>query len=51
MIKVNLSKMFIDDEIKSKILAVYESGRYKGEENSLFEGEFADYCSAGIACG
>jgi len=45
MIKVNLSKMFIDDEIKSKILAVYESGRYiKGEENSLFEGEFADYC-------
>jgi len=38
--------MYITNEIKQKILSVYESGIYiKGEENSLFEKEFSEYCS------
>ena len=51
MSKINLAEMFIDEEIKSKIVDVYESGRYiKGEENSLFEKEFADYCKCRLCC-
>ncbi len=45
MSEINLAEMFVNEEIKSKIIDVYESGRYiKGEENSLFEEEFAEYC-------
>lgn len=46
MSKINLAEMFVDEEIKSRVLTVYESGEYiKGEENSLFGREFADYCN------
>lgn len=46
MSKIQMMEMFIDDEIKEKIITVYENGTYiKGNENIGFEKEFADYCS------
>lgn len=50
--KYNLSEMYVDDDIRSKVIEVLNSGRYiKGEENNKFEKEFSQYCGTrfGIA--
>jgi len=42
--KYNLAEMYIDDEIKNKVIAVLNSKRYiKGKEGKNFEEEFAEY--------
>jgi len=47
MEKINLSEMYIDDEIRKKVIDVLDSGRYiKGEENKKFEEEFARFVGA-----
>lgn len=50
--KVNLTEMYVDDEIKNAAVAVLESRRYvKGEQAKQFEKEFASFSGAkyGIA--
>ena len=45
--RYNLSEMYVDDEIQTKVIDVLDSGRYiKGEENKNFEKEFSEYCNA-----
>ncbi len=42
--KYNLVEMYVDDEIRSKVIEVINSKRYiKGPEAKAFEREFADY--------
>ncbi len=47
MNKINMAEMYSDDEIKEKTASILDSGKYiKGEENSKFEDEFADFCGS-----
>ena len=44
--RYNLSEMYVDDEIRTKVINVLNSGRYiKGEENKNFEKDFSAYCN------
>lgn len=44
MKKIEMAEMYVDDEIKSKVIDVLNSKRYiKGEEGKKFEKEFAEY--------
>lgn len=50
--QVNLSEMYIDDEIKKAVNAVLDSGQYvKGKNLTAFEAEFAAYCNSEYAIG
>ena len=43
--KINLTEMYVDEEIKRVVIRVLESKRYvKGEEAKNFEKEFAKFC-------
>ena len=50
--KINLSAIYMDDQIKKAVIEVLESGRFiKGEQLKKFEHEFAVFCSAKYAVG
>jgi dTDP-4-amino-4,6-dideoxygalactose transaminase len=50
--RVNLSEMYMDDQIKKAVIEVLESGRFiKGEQLKKFEHEFAVFCSTKYAVG
>lgn len=50
--KVNLSEMYVDDEIKKSVSDVLDSGVYiNGEQLQKFEKEFAELCSTKYAVG
>ncbi len=53
MDKIPLTRMFIDDEIKSAVIDVIDSGWYvKGENAKALEEDFAKFCQAsfGVSC-
>ena len=50
--KINFSKMYIDEGMKKAVLDVLDSGRYvKGDELRKFEQEFAEFCTTKYAVG
>lgn len=50
--KINLSVMYMDDQIKKAVIDVLDSGRFiKGEQLKKFEHEFAAFCSAKYTIG
>lgn len=54
--KIDFSKMYVDDDIRSSVIEVLNSGRYvKGEKLRSFEKEFAKFCgtkhSIGVSSG
>ncbi|SDF58346.1 dTDP-4-amino-4,6-dideoxygalactose transaminase [Methanolobus vulcani] len=49
---INLSEMYVDDEIKNTVNNVLDSGRYiKGEQLRSFEEEFSAFCGADYGIG
>jgi perosamine synthetase len=52
LMKISLSKMYVDDQIEKAISDVLNSGRYiSGQNLKSFEEEFADLCSTEYAVG
>lgn len=52
MMKIDLGKMYVDDDIRNSVIEVLNSGRYiKGEKLSNFEKEFAEFCGTKYAIG
>lgn len=50
--KINLSKMYVDEQISQAVARVLQSGRYiKGQELKGFEQEFAGLCGTRYAVG
>lgn len=50
--KINLSEIYMDDQIKKEVIEVLESGRFiKGKQLKKFEHEFAVFCSTKYAVG
>lgn len=50
--KVEFTKIYVDEEIKTKVMEVLDSGRYvKGENLEKFEKEFANFCGAKYTIG
>ena len=50
--KISLSEIYVDDQIKKAVIGVLESGRFiKGEQLQKFEHEFATFCSTKYAVG
>ena len=50
--KIDFSKMYVDDDIRSSVIEVLNSGRYiKGEKLRSFEKEFAEFCGTKYSIG
>lgn len=50
MEKIELCKIYVDEEMKQAVMRVLDSGQYiKGEENKNFEREFAKFCTTKYA--
>jgi perosamine synthetase len=52
MMKIEFSKMYVDDDIRSSVIDVLNSGIYiKGERLRSFEREFAEFCGTRYSFG
>ena len=50
--KISLSNMYVDDQIRQAVVQVLNSGQYiKGQTLRTFEREFADFCNTDYAIG